>query len=178
MTAGPSRPQRHSRDRLSTPLLLVCLAWALAPATGAVQSAELQPHDGGLHRQTEGTRYWVSGFELESAGPGLTAVLDELREREFALGMGRDGYVGPRRGGRNVWFRLRMGEDQSPVPIYARGIRELAEQVVGALNARGVIGAYVAPHPGDIDPATGGDLRPTERDTLRLVVYAASPARD
>ena len=131
-----------------------------------------------MHQATEGNRYWVSRFELESAGPGLGAALNWLREREFAFGTARDGYVGPRRGGRNVWFRLGTSTGQNPVPVYASGLRELSEQIVGELNARGEVGAYVAPHPQDIDPATGADLRPSGRGALRLRVYATGPVQN
>jgi hypothetical protein len=128
----------------------------------------------GRYAVTEGARYWVSRFALEYDRPA--AGLPELRELEaidFALGRASDGYVGPRRGGQNVWFRLDQMANQPAVLVYASALRELAEQIAAELVARGEVGAFVAPHPEDIDRATGLDRRPARQDALRLVVYLA-----
>jgi hemolysin activation/secretion protein len=126
----------------------------------------------GAHFDTQGQRYWVSRFVLEYAEPHPAhPALDALAAHNYALGQADDGYVGPRRGGRNFWFRLdEMGQQQA-VPVYASGLRELAEQIVGDLNARGLIGVYVAPNPDDIDPTTGEDKRAPAQTALRLRVY-------
>jgi hypothetical protein len=129
--------------------------------------------DPGRHAATEGPRYWVAQFALEYAdGPSEhQQSLAELEAVDFALGRASDGYVGPRRDGQNVWFRLEQMADQAPVLVYASGVRELAEQVVAELAARGLVGAFVAPHPEDIDPATGLDRRPSARSAMRLRIY-------
>jgi hemolysin activation/secretion protein len=125
-----------------------------------------------MHAESEGPRYWVSRFALEYAEPhAAQPSLEWLAAQPYALGQGEDGYVGPRRGGRNHWFRLDEMGEQSPVPVYASGLRELAEQIVRDLNSRGLIGVYVAPHPDDIDPATGEDRRPADVTALRLRVH-------
>jgi len=126
----------------------------------------------GAHFDTQGPRYWVSRFVLEYAEPHPAHPgLDALAAHNYALGQADDGYVGPRRGGRNLWFRLDEMGQQEPVPVYASGLRELAEQIVADLNARGLIGVYVAPNPNDIDPTTGEDHRPDGQTALRLRVY-------
>ena len=53
-------------------------------------------------------------------------------------GNASDGYVGARRGGNNVWFQLvRASARTSAVPLYATGLQDLCEQVVGELGRAG-----------------------------------------
>jgi hemolysin activation/secretion protein len=54
--------------------------------------------------------------------------------------------------------------------VYATGIRDLCEQIVGELGNRGLIGVYVAPEPTQIDPDTGADLR-GDSTALTLVIH-------
>jgi hypothetical protein len=160
---------------------------ALSLAAPGASEAVVLP--GGLHVASQGPRYLVSRFVLEYAEPHPRhPPLASLAARSYALGRAEDGYVGPRRGGRNIWFQLDEMARQAPVPVYASGLRELCEQIVADLNARGLIGVYVAPHPEDIDPATGEDRRPAAASALRLRVhsgrvqdvrtFAADPALD
>lgn len=126
----------------------------------------------GAHHDSQGPRYWVSRIVLEYAEEHAGhPSLASLAANQYALGQADDGYVGPRRGGRNIWFRLDEMGRQDPVPVYASGLRELAEQIVADLNARGLIGVYVAPDPADIDPTTGADKRNGDQTALRLRVY-------
>ena len=147
--------------------LLACVLMGAGTARAAADSSTL-----GLHSDTEGPVYLVGAVRLNyaSAHP-LHPSIPELEDVDLALGESSDGYVGPRRGGDNVWFGLLDIERGAPIRIYASGIRELNEQFVRELNRRGLVGVFVAPHPDDIDPQTGADLRPPGRTTLELVVY-------
>ena len=101
----------------------------------------------------------------------LQPPIDLMRDAPYALGRASDGYVGARRGGNNVWFQLGELGAADAVPVYATGLQDLCEQVVGELGERGLIGVYVAPPPNEIDPDTGADLRPEGSTDLHLVVH-------
>jgi hypothetical protein len=100
----------------------------------------------------------------------LQPPVELLVHGDYALGRASDGYVGPRRGGQNVWFHLDEFGAETPAPIYASGLQDLCEQIVVELADRGMIGVYVAPEPTDIDPETGADLRDGSTD-LHLLVH-------
>ena len=141
----------------------------LLPQLSTAESAPLP----GVHSATEGPVYQVGALDLAYAEPHSDLPsLEALGQLDFALGLADDGYVGARSGGNNVWFTLSEFADASPLRVYASGLRELSEWVVRELNAAGLIGVYVAPHPDDIDPGSGRDLRDSSEERLRLVVYA------
>ncbi len=150
-------------------VLLLCMGLASVPMRASAAVDALQ---GGQYAATQGPRYWVGDFKLEYAEPhSQHPPIEELMSAEYGLGVAADGYVGPRRGGNNFWFTLADPVESDAVPIYASGIREIAEQITNELNTRGLIGVYVAPHEEDVDPETGRDLRPAGRTALRLVIW-------
>ena len=150
---------------------LVILLAALA--TPFVAQADFDPTapPAGEHTQTEGPRYWVGEVEIRYAEDHpLHPPVDLIRSGHYALGQAADGYVGARRGGENVWFEMSELGAEGPAPVYATGVRDLCEQVVGELGNRGLIGVYVAPDPAQIDPDTGADLR-GDATNLTLVIH-------
>ncbi len=142
---------------------------ALPQVAGASFDPSAPP--AGEFTQTEGPRYWVSTVQIRYAEDHpLHPPVDLVRSGQYALGRAADGYVGARRGGENTWFDLTALGAQNPVPVYATGIRDLCEQIVGELGSRGLIGVYVAPDPLLIDPDTGADLR-GDATELTLVIH-------
>ncbi|MEX2205834.1 MAG: hypothetical protein WEF50_06350 [Myxococcota bacterium] len=125
----------------------------------------------GAHTQTEGPRYWVSAVEIRYADDHpLHPPVALVSQGQYALGQASDGFVGARRGGENYWFELRSLGAEGAAPVYATGVRDLCEQIVGELGQRGLIGVYVAPEAAQIDPDTGADLRGDVTE-LTLVVH-------
>ena len=135
--------------------------------------ASFDPSDppAGEHTLTEGPRYPIGEIELRYAEDHLLhPPVDLVSSGQYGLGRASDGYVGARRGGDIEWFELRdLGVDGA-IPVYATGLRDLCEQIVGELGERGLIGVYVAPDPVQIDPDTGADLR-EDSTTLALVIH-------
>lgn len=126
----------------------------------------------GRFSATEGPVYLIGSVELRYAEPHPEhPPLEDVLDVDLALGEAADGYVGPRRGGQNVWFRLTEIAEGPPIRVYATGVRELNEQIVDELNRRGLIGVYVAPRADDIEPDTGRDLRDPGDTALHLLVY-------
>ncbi len=125
----------------------------------------------GEFTQSQGPRYWVSTVQIRYAEDHpLHPPVSLVRSGQYALGRASDGFVGARRGGDNTWFQLGGLGAEVPVPVYATGIRDLCEQIVGELGNRGLIGVYVAPDPAQIDPDTGRDLRGDAME-LTLVIH-------
>ena len=152
-------------------LLIVLLLAVVATPLPSRASFDPMAPPAGEHTQTEGPRYWVSEIEIRFAEDHpLHPPVDLVRSGQYALGQASDGYVGARRGGENYWFELRALGAQNAAPVYATGVRDLCEQIVGELGQRGLIGVYVAPDPAQIDPDTGADLR-GDVTTLTLVIH-------
>jgi hemolysin activation/secretion protein len=150
----------------------VLLAVWIAAAAGPPVWAAAAPGLVGEHSATEGPVYAVGSIALQYADTHpVHPPLEELNRVTFALGQAGDGFVGPRNGGNNVWFTLPEIVQGPTLRIYGSGLREIDEQIVRELNARGVIGVFVAPHEDDIDAATGRDLRDPGQSELRLVIY-------
>ncbi|MFI5316732.1 MAG: ShlB/FhaC/HecB family hemolysin secretion/activation protein [Myxococcota bacterium] len=149
--------------------LLAVTALFAAPAR-----ASFNPTDppAGDHTQSDGPRYWIGRVYLAYANEHpLQPPIALLVGADYALGQASDGYVGARRGGKNVWFHLGELGVTEPVPVYATGLQDLCEQIVEQLGERGMMGVYVAPSPADIDADTGGDVRPQGSTELHLVVH-------
>ncbi|HXZ85286.1 MAG TPA: hypothetical protein VEI82_07330, partial [Myxococcota bacterium] len=147
---------------------------ALLAALAAPAYASFNPGDppSGEHTQTDGPRYWVGKIRLSYATEHpLQPPISLIAGADYALGQASDGYVGARRGGKNVWFHLSDLGDKEAVPVYATGLQDLCEQIVAELGARGLMGVYVAPSPADIDAQTGGDVRAEGDTELHLVVH-------
>ena len=150
---------------------LVVLLAVLTTSLSARASFDPSAPPAGAHTQTEGPRYWVGEIEIRYANDHpLHPPVDLVRSGQYALGHASDGYVGARRGGENYWFALGALGAEAAVPVYATGVRDLCEQVVGELGQRGLIGVYVAPDPAQIDPDTGADLR-GDGTGLTLVIH-------
>lgn len=126
----------------------------------------------GRFSESEGPVYLVGAIDVSYAQEHPRhPPLWPLRRADLALGEAPDGFVGPRRGGTTAWFNLDELPLGPPIRIYATGVRELNEQIVAQLVELGLIGVFVAPHPEDINPATGADLREPGQATLRLQVH-------
>ena len=148
-------------------------AAALVAALALPARASFNPTDppSGEHTQTDGPRYWVGKITLSYAHEHpLQPPISLITGADYALGQASDGYVGARRGGKNVWFHLPEFGDKEAVPIYATGLQDLCEQIVAELGARGLMGVYVAPSPDDIDAQTGADARAEGDTDLHLVI--------
>ncbi len=146
----------------------------LAPDTGwAAASRSVR----GEHSATQGPLYLVSAIRVEYAqAHPLHPPLAEIRETQLGFGNAGDGYVGARRGGRNIFVEISEIERHAPMQIYATGLRELNEQIVREFERRGLIGVFVSPHPEDIDPDTGEDRRERGQTELRIVVHTGRVA--
>ena len=148
-------------------------AAALVAALALPARASFNPTDppSGEHTQTDGPRYWVGKITLSYAHEHpLQPPISLITGADYALGQASDGYVGARRGGKNVWFHLPEFGDKEAVPIYATGLQDLCEQIVAELGARALMGVYVAPSPDDIDAQTGADARAEGDTDLHLVI--------
>jgi len=152
MIAPPLR--RQSRLSLCWALLI-----ALVPSGGSFAS------DPELARADPVFR--VDRFEIEyaEAHPDLPE-LAELLPLEVELSRDADGWLG-------------TGASPSPVAIglgqaagdyHASAIARIASALLESVREEGLVGVFVAPHPGDIDVHTEQDLRPPERRTLRLQI--------
>ncbi len=158
--------------RATSALAVACLAVACLAA--GVARASFSPTDppAGEHTQTDGPRYWIGRVHLSYANEHpLQPPIELLVNASYALGRASDGYVGARRGGKNVWFHLAELGATNPLPVYATGLQDLCEQIVTELGARGMMGVYVSPSPADIDAETGGDVRAEGSTDLHLVVH-------
>ena len=162
------------RVRSGVRALTALAALSLAVCLAGDARASFDPSDppSGEHTQTDGPRYWVGKVHLSYANEHpLQPPIGLLTNADYALGRASDGYVGARRGGKNVWFHLSELGATEPVPLYATGLQDLCEQIVSQLGERGLIGVYVAPSPADIDSETGGDVRQSGVTDLHLVVH-------
>jgi len=162
----------RATSALAVCLVLGCLAIVCLAAGSARASFTPTDPPAGEHTQTDGPRYWIGRVHLSYANEHpLQPPIELLVDASYALGQASDGYVGARRGGKNVWFQLAQLGASQPVPVYATGLQDLCEQIVSELGARGMMGVYVAPSPADIDAETGGDVRAEGSTDLHLVVH-------
>src|SRR5262245_46824142 len=162
---------RGARAFLVPALAALALALGLPgdPARASFDTSD--PPDGG-HAETDGPRYWLGRVLVGYANEHpLQPPIDLLRDADYALGRASDGYVGARRGGNNVWFMLSELGSNGAVPVYATGLQDLCEQVVGELSSRGLIGVYVSPPANETDAETAADPRPEGVVDLHLVVH-------
>jgi len=127
--------------------------------------------DRAIANEEDGKRYPVSQFALVySREHPNNPPLRELMDTVIHLGKVSDGYVALREGVAETTWKL------SNVPkevrwFYASAIRAICEQLVAALNERGLMGVYVTVDQVDIEPESNRDLRDKEK-TLHLVVWS------
>jgi hemolysin secretion/activation protein ShlB/FhaC/HecB len=58
-------------------------------------------------------------------------------------------------------------------PFTASAIQAIDQAIAQEFTRQGIIGVVVRPHPQDIGPSSGRDLRPPERTALRLVILVS-----
>lgn len=118
--------------------------------------------------------YEVSALVVRHAfeHPDLPPI-EALKNLAIELGEREGVYYSPRAGMTSV--NLTLGQLRTPAPearrLSAGAINTIAAALVSHYNARGFTGVSVFPAPGDIDPQTLADLRPTERRALVLDVH-------
>ena len=130
-----------------------------------------------------GPAFDVSSFQLSygthASHPGLPPAAEVMRTN-ITLGKLADGYVAAMPGVPAVTIQL--GAPPKPGRFYASAIQSISRQVLAYLNARGLGGVFVAPHPEDIveqrTRAKDGsvritlkDRRPADRKALRMVIW-------
>lgn len=99
--------------------------------------------------------------------------VDELLSQQVRLGQTEDGFVAARPGVAAVTMTLGSIEQLQQPVFYASAIRKISESLVGALNARGLIGVYVEPDTRDIDRTSSRDMRSEGQFALRLLIRTA-----
>jgi len=164
--------------------ILVCIG-AAAPvaaeaAPGAKENAEAVPpsqaKSAGAETspstapEREDKRYAVSEFAVSyNRDHPDHPPLQGLMESVIQLGKVPEGYVAPSEGLTTVKRKLSSMPEGTQF-FYASAIRSICQQLVDALNARGLMGVYVAVDEKDIEPDSGQDLR-AEDKTLHLVIW-------
>jgi hypothetical protein len=146
-------------------------AMASAPAPVAA-AAEPASDSGPQPLRADGLRFTVTDFELLYARehPDLPPLAD-LRRVEVELGVTAQGYVAPRANVPSERLRLIDVRNAPRQQFYGSAIRTINEALVHELNRRGLAGVLVLPHEEDIDPRASRDLRPPDRQSLRLVIW-------
>jgi len=151
--------------------LATCLAVgpALVEATPTTDLPEANADDG--------PRYPVMGVAFFYTQPNLPLpAMSNLLRKRITLGQTEGGLVAYREGLPKVRVRLSDLTRISTLPdtfLYASAIRQISQQLLGALNERGFEGFVVAPVPGQFSPE-GEDLR---GEQLKLKV-AVRPVRN
>lgn len=146
-------------------LMLLLLSPGLA-------GAEIGDTRSGVLSRRHGPLYQLTRITLSYAEPHIDQPpLSELQHVDVGVAIAPGGLIPPRTGRMNKWGPFGYFEQGGNWTFYAAGIQSLCEQIVKALNKRGLVGVYVAPDARDIDPRSGRDLRPSGRGTLRLVIY-------
>lgn len=133
--------------------------------------------------ETDLNPYPVGALELlyESPHPQLDrlAPLEELVEVRVRLLRTADGaFVAPRPGRGGELVRLAdIGRD-GPVVLYGSAIAQVSNALIVALRERSLLGVFVLPDPGQIDPTTETDIRDgTDRLTMVIRTTTVSKVR-
>ncbi len=100
--------------------------------------------------------------------PGLPTT-DQLMKIPVTLGVGKGGYIAPRKGVPVVNRHLEDMAYRPVEPYYASAIQTILEAVRDNLTDRGFMGVYVAPDPVQIDES-GNDLRPAGQSAFQILV--------
>lgn len=151
-------------------LLISVLALALLGAAGrlAAQSAPVAD---------EGPAYRVSQITIgyEKADPRLPD-LASLGSLVVTLGLSDTGYTAVRNDQPTQSLEITLIGLGDLKHIHGSGLQAISAAIVAWMNQHGFIGIYVRPDPAQIDDA-GQDLRPAVDQSLRLVVYTATIAK-
>lgn len=116
--------------------------------------------------------YPVTRIFLEYADDhsGLPLLLG-ARQVPIELGVASDGSLAsPREGLQTITLLLIDLRDDQQITLRASAIDAIASALVRWFNAQDIIGVYVTTEGSDIDPFTREDLRPDDRQSLRLVI--------
>ena len=97
--------------------------------------------------------------------------LAELMQVEVSLGRTGDVFISRLDGGTDTVLRIADIGRRDGQQLTGGALFDIAEQLVGELNARGFPDVLVRPNPADIDPQNNRDLRGTGNQTLRLQVW-------
>ncbi|UYV13420.1 MAG: hypothetical protein NCW75_03840 [Phycisphaera sp.] len=101
---------------------------------------------------------------------GLPLLLG-ARQIPIELGVAPDGSLAsPHEGLQTVTLLLIDLRDDQQVVLRASAIDVIASALVRWFNAQDIIGVYVTTEGSDVDPFTREDLRPADRQSLRLVI--------
>jgi len=140
---------------------LTALAVLLAGAAGA-ETAVPAPAD---------PAYKVARFTIQYRAPHPDqSDLAPLGALRVPLARTATGFAAPAAAGPVEEVALTWPGSEPARDFRASALREIAGALLRAMQQRGLLGVSVAPHPEDIDPATGADLRPPGDETLRFVV--------
>lgn len=136
-------------------MLWTCSAIAQAPMGDdrpAAEEVKPLPEDG--------PGYPVSAFELHyiRENPAHPAI-EDLMSMPIQLGWTSQGYVAPRADLPTVTITLAEAATRPTETYYASALQHILVNIKDALVARQLMGVYVAPDPGQIEPSTGRDLR-------------------
>jgi len=169
------QPARGWRTAITT-LALIALVLAAPTALTAQGAGAERPQPANTAAGNDGAAYRVSKFELsyQRAHPDHPPV-EQFLHVPIVLGKTPRGYVVPRLGAPPVTVRLADFKGPEVHTFFASAIKRINERIVAAFNRKGMVGIFVAPHPGDLDPKTGRDRRLGSNTVLRLVVSATAP---
>lgn len=127
--------------------------------------------------KSDGPAYAVTYFSIQYAEDETELRALQGSDLTVDLGVAEGTFVEPKPGLPTRSIALPVGTSapsnatRESADLYrASAIGYICSQLVARLQARGWVGIYVAPHPGDIDLETEADLRRAGDDVMRLVV--------
>jgi len=139
---------------------LVALLGAWAATAAAAQATE-----------DDGRAYTVDQLYLDFAEDLPVHPPTKLMMKlSVELGVVEDGYVSPRAGLETVRPQLMDVPKLEKDRMYESAINQIGASIVAHFKEWGYAGVVVTPHPEDIDPRTGRDLRLEGQTALRLIV--------
>ena len=123
--------------------------------------------------RADGPSYRVSELTIDYVDPNPQfPPVSEIAQLEVELGQVQGGLSAPRTQTPLVRFRLADLSKFGVQNLYASAIAAINQQIVFEFNRRDFHAIVVSPMPDDIDPDTRRDVRPPDRTTLRLGVFA------
>ncbi len=120
----------------------------------------------------DGPKYQVEFFSLDYAQAHSDhPPLDSVRDLSITLGDLSGRFVAPREELESV--SLQPFQSKLNKEFHASALDLIARASVKGLKKLGLVGVFVAPHPQDINPRTGKDLRKDGKGRLRFLIWTA-----
>lgn len=175
--AAASKAPQPVAAATKAPQLAAAAPEATKPTTAATRPAVAATRPAKPAPISDGTGYNVSKFELSYGRKHPDhPPIEQFMQVPIVLGKMAKGYVVPRPGVQSVTIRLADFKGPEASVFFASAIKRINERIVAALNRKGIVGIFVAPHEEDLDAKGGPDKR-KGKTVLRLVVWSAVVSR-